>query len=84
MAPATKRMSAEEKKECILGIYHGTKDVYTEKEVRVCGLVDEGRLGGDTDGDDETYGRDSHRFPNTTSPYHVHVIRSSPLQPRQE
>ena len=31
-------MSAEEKKQCILGIYHGTKDVFTEKEVREGGL----------------------------------------------
>jgi hypothetical protein len=29
----TKRMSAEEKRQTILGIYHQTKQVYTEKEI---------------------------------------------------
>jgi hypothetical protein len=29
----TKRMSAEEKRQTILGIYHKTKQVYTEKEI---------------------------------------------------
>ena len=29
----TKRMSAEEKRKVILGIYHSTKAVYTEKEI---------------------------------------------------
>ncbi|GMH82413.1 hypothetical protein TrVE_jg584 [Triparma verrucosa] len=33
MPPASKRMSAEEKKNTILLIYHTTKDVYTEKEI---------------------------------------------------
>lgn len=34
MAP-TKRMSADEKRQVILGIYHQTKAVYTEKEIIV-------------------------------------------------
>ena len=29
----SKRMSAEEKRQAILGIYHQTKQVYTEKEI---------------------------------------------------
>jgi hypothetical protein len=29
----SKRMSAEEKRQAILGIYHKTKQVYTEKEI---------------------------------------------------
>lgn len=29
----SKRMSAEEKRKAILGIYHQTKSVYTEKEI---------------------------------------------------
>ena len=29
----SKRMSAEEKRQVILGIYHKTKEVYTEKEI---------------------------------------------------
>ena len=29
----SKRMSAEEKRQVVLGIYHKTKDVYTEKEI---------------------------------------------------
>ena len=33
MAPS-KRMSAEEKRQTILGIYHSTKSVYTEKEIQ--------------------------------------------------
>ena len=33
MAPATKRMSAEEKRQTILNIYHSSKDVFTEKEI---------------------------------------------------
>jgi hypothetical protein len=33
MAGGTKRMSAEEKRKTILGIYHSTKQVYTEKEI---------------------------------------------------
>jgi hypothetical protein len=33
MAPSTKRMSAEEKRQTILKIYHGSKEVYTEKEI---------------------------------------------------
>jgi len=33
MAPASKRMSAEEKRTTILGIFHNLKDVYIEKEV---------------------------------------------------
>ncbi|GMH60459.1 hypothetical protein TL16_g03056, partial [Triparma laevis f. inornata] len=33
MPPASKRMSAEEKKQCILLIYQTTKAVYTEKEI---------------------------------------------------
>mmetsp|Transcript_25596 Transcript_25596/g.51103 ORF Transcript_25596/g.51103 Transcript_25596/m.51103 type:complete len:213 (+) Transcript_25596:54-692(+) len=37
MAPASKRMSAEEKRECLLSLYHATKDVYTEKEVQSLG-----------------------------------------------
>ena len=31
MAP--KRMSAEEKRKVVLGVYHKTKQVYTEKEI---------------------------------------------------
>lgn len=31
--PATKRMSQEEKRKAILGIYHTTKEIYTEKEI---------------------------------------------------
>ena len=37
MAPASKRMSAEEKRACLLSLYHATKDVYTEKEVQSLG-----------------------------------------------
>eukprot|EP00579_Thalassiosira_antarctica_P000968 CAMPEP_0201866866 /NCGR_PEP_ID=MMETSP0902-20130614/1299_1 /ASSEMBLY_ACC=CAM_ASM_000551 /TAXON_ID=420261 /ORGANISM="Thalassiosira antarctica, Strain CCMP982" /LENGTH=213 /DNA_ID=CAMNT_0048391915 /DNA_START=127 /DNA_END=768 /DNA_ORIENTATION=- len=33
MASKTKRMSADEKSEAILGVYHSTKEVYTEKEI---------------------------------------------------
>jgi DNA-binding transcriptional regulator YhcF (GntR family) len=33
MAGGTKRMSAEEKRKTVLGIYHSTKQVYTEKEI---------------------------------------------------
>mmetsp|Transcript_14585 Transcript_14585/g.31731 ORF Transcript_14585/g.31731 Transcript_14585/m.31731 type:complete len:214 (+) Transcript_14585:108-749(+) len=33
MASKTKRMSADEKQKAILGIYHSTKEVYTEKEI---------------------------------------------------
>mmetsp|Transcript_34164 Transcript_34164/g.58002 ORF Transcript_34164/g.58002 Transcript_34164/m.58002 type:complete len:197 (-) Transcript_34164:493-1083(-) len=33
MSAKTKRMSAEEKRQAILGIYHSTKEVYTEKEI---------------------------------------------------
>jgi hypothetical protein len=33
MAGGTKRMSAEEKRKAILGVYHKTKSVYTEKEI---------------------------------------------------
>jgi hypothetical protein len=33
MAGGTKRMSAEEKRKTILGIYHSTKQVYTENEI---------------------------------------------------
>ena len=29
----SKRMSAEEKRKAILGVYHGAKEVYTEKEI---------------------------------------------------
>eukprot|EP00957_Ditylum_brightwellii_P110959 8462377-Ditylum_brightwellii.AAC.1 len=29
----SKRMSAEEKRQVVLGIYHKTKSVYTEKEI---------------------------------------------------
>jgi len=28
-----KRMSAEEKRKVVLGVYHKTKEVYTEKEI---------------------------------------------------
>ena len=37
MPPATKRMSADEKKTMLLNLYHATKDVYTEKEVQSIG-----------------------------------------------
>ncbi len=33
MSSKTKRMSAQEKKDAILGIYKSTKEVYTEKEI---------------------------------------------------
>lgn len=33
MSGKTKRMSAEEKRQAILGVYHRTKEVYTEKEI---------------------------------------------------
>jgi hypothetical protein len=33
MGATTKRMSADEKRKVVLGIYHETKAVYTEKEV---------------------------------------------------
>ena len=33
MSTKTKRMSAEEKRNAILGVYHSTKEVYTEKEI---------------------------------------------------
>ena len=33
MSTKTKRMSAEEKRKAILGVYHSTKEVYTEKEI---------------------------------------------------
>ncbi|KAL7539200.1 hypothetical protein ACHAXR_009098 [Thalassiosira sp. AJA248-18] len=33
MSAKTKRMSQEEKRQAILGIYHSTKEVYTEKEI---------------------------------------------------
>eukprot|EP00986_Skeletonema_menzelii_P012509 scaffold6920_cov171-Skeletonema_menzelii.AAC.4 len=33
MSNKTKRMSADEKRKVILGIYHASKDVYTEKEI---------------------------------------------------
>lgn len=33
MAGGTVRMSADEKRKTILGIYHKTKAVYTEKEI---------------------------------------------------
>jgi hypothetical protein len=33
MGGGTKRMSAEEKRKTVLGIYHSTKQVYTEKEI---------------------------------------------------
>lgn len=33
MSAKTKRMSAEEKRQAILGVYHSTKEVYTEKEI---------------------------------------------------
>ena len=33
MSTKTKRMSADEKRKVILGIYHASKDVYTEKEI---------------------------------------------------
>lgn len=33
MSNKTKRMSADEKRQTILGIYHRTKEVYTEKEI---------------------------------------------------
>ena len=33
MATKTKRMSADEKRKVIVGIYHSSKDVYTEKEI---------------------------------------------------
>ncbi len=33
MSSGTKRMSAEEKRKCILEIYHKTKQVYMEKEI---------------------------------------------------
>ena len=29
----TKRMSKEEKRQAVLGVYHKTKQVYTEKEI---------------------------------------------------
>ena len=35
MTNGTKRMSLEEKRQTILGIYHRTKMVYTEKELVV-------------------------------------------------
>eukprot|EP00578_Thalassiosira_sp_NH16_P023289 CAMPEP_0181094404 /NCGR_PEP_ID=MMETSP1071-20121207/9974_1 /TAXON_ID=35127 /ORGANISM="Thalassiosira sp., Strain NH16" /LENGTH=213 /DNA_ID=CAMNT_0023176729 /DNA_START=157 /DNA_END=798 /DNA_ORIENTATION=- len=33
MSNKTKRMSADEKRQAILGVYHRTKEVYTEKEI---------------------------------------------------
>lgn len=33
MSSKTKRMSADEKRQTILKIYHGNKEVYTEKEI---------------------------------------------------
>mmetsp|Transcript_27178 Transcript_27178/g.58416 ORF Transcript_27178/g.58416 Transcript_27178/m.58416 type:complete len:214 (-) Transcript_27178:372-1013(-) len=33
MSAKTKRMSADEKRQAILGVYHRTKEVYTEKEI---------------------------------------------------